>query len=396
MRIAIFSDNFYPELSGISDSILMTGRNLARRGHQIDFYAPAYSASNYQLIKSEVKDTDFGENIIINRFFSFPVPTPTRQGRLVIPTGWRWKRTKKNIPDVIHTHLFFGCGLESLSAGKHLDRPLIGTNHTPINEFVHLNFFGKNLLQNIGPKFVSWFYNKCEFVSAPSQGILNEMKLNGFDRPSEVISNPVDIKNYVPVTMEEKSKLKKDLGLSENTILCSGRLAREKHVDVVIKAFGMVKEIFPDASLAITGHGSSEYNLKSLVQNMDLENNVKFFGTVDEPTLIKIYQASDIYAIASTAETQSMSLIKAMTVGLPAIGVKAYALPEYINEKNGFIVEIGDYKAMADKIIYLLKNKEICARLGAGGNRLAQEFSEEKIADKWEEEYTKIVNKTRK
>ena len=300
---------------------------------------------------------------------------------------------RNNIPDVIHTHLFFGCGLEALSAAKHLHLPLVGTSHTPITEFVRLNFFGKNLLQKIGLDFVSWFYNKCDFVSAPSQGILDEMKLSGFNKPSEIISNPIDIRNFTPVSFENKSNLKKELGLDENVILVSGRLAPEKNIDVIFKALEPVKKIFPSVSLAITGHGSFENNLRVMAKQMNLENNIKFFGTVDEHTLIKIYQASDIYAIASTAETQSMSLIKAFAAGLPAIGVNARALPEYINDSNGYIVEIGDSTAIADKIIYLLKNKQICAMLGAGGNRLAQDFSEEKIADKWERIYGQILKK---
>jgi 1,2-diacylglycerol 3-alpha-glucosyltransferase len=392
MRIAIFSDNFYPELSGISDSILQTGRNMAKRGHQIDFYAPGYSKKNYKLISPLLNDSEFGENINVHRYFSFSVPTPTRQGRLVVPSFWRW-RNIKNIPDVIHTHLFFGCGLEALSAAKHLNRTLVGTSHTPITEFVRLNLFGKNMLGNIGPNFVSWYYNKCAFVSAPSQGILNEMKMSGFHKLSEVVSNPINTKNFIPITDDEKNKLKKYLELSESTILVSGRLAPEKNVDVIFKALDIVNKEFPDISLAVTGHGSAENDLKSLARQMNLEKNIKFFGTVDEPALVKIYQASDIYAIASTAETQSMSLIKAMAAGLPSVGVNARALPEYINKNNGFIVEIGDYKAMAEKIIYLLKNKRICAMMGEAGNSMAQEFSEEKIADRWEEIYEKVRSK---
>jgi len=393
MRIAIFSDNFYPELSGIADSILMTGRNLAKRGHYIDFYAPEYSKKNYQLIKAQVKDADLGENINVHRFFSIPFSTPTRQGRMVVPTFWRWIKMRNNIPDVIHTHLFFGCGLEALSAAKHLKRPLVGTSHTPITEFVRLNLFGINLLGNIGPNFVSWYYNKCQFVSAPSQGILDEMKMSGFNKPSEIISNPINIKNYTPASSEDKIKLKKEFGLSDNTILCSGRLAPEKNIDIILKALDIVKKIFPSVSLAVTGHGSFENDLKAMVKQMKLDDNVKFFGTVEEKTLIKIYQASDVYTIASTAETQSMSLIKAFATGLPAIGVNARALPEYINDNNGYIVEIGDSTAIADKIIYLLKNKQLCGILGANGNRLAQGFSEEKIADKWERIYTEMIKR---
>ena len=51
MRIAMFTDNFYPELSGISDSIMTTGYELARRGHEVAYYAPRYSTQDYEAMR---------------------------------------------------------------------------------------------------------------------------------------------------------------------------------------------------------------------------------------------------------------------------------------------------------------------------------------------------------
>ena len=75
MKIAFFSDNFYPELSGISDSIVTLGRELGRRGHVIKFFAPYYSKKNYQKINKPMEEISLGPNVSVERFFSLPYPT---------------------------------------------------------------------------------------------------------------------------------------------------------------------------------------------------------------------------------------------------------------------------------------------------------------------------------
>ena len=70
MRIAIFSDQFYPELSGVVDSITALAKELARRGHYVHFYVPHYSARDYQKIGAHEKDSEFGKKIS-SRHLSF-------------------------------------------------------------------------------------------------------------------------------------------------------------------------------------------------------------------------------------------------------------------------------------------------------------------------------------
>src|SRR3989344_6465229 len=148
MRIAFFSDNFYPELSGISDSIITTATELGRRGHQIRFFAPRYSTRNYSLLGLAAKEPSLGPNVSFCRFFSLPFPTGTGQGRLVVPSGWRTWAIKSFSPDILHSHLPFGVGLEGLIASKILHKPLVGTNHTPTSEFIHYSPWQPKWLKN--------------------------------------------------------------------------------------------------------------------------------------------------------------------------------------------------------------------------------------------------------
>jgi len=126
MRIAIYSDNFYPELSGITDSIMTTGKELARRGHSVHYYVPHYSEKNYQML-SRGRDLDMGPRIEVYRLPSLPFKTGTGQGRAVLPLCTSLPSLKRFNPDVIHLNVFGGSGLEAIMAAKLLGKPLVGT-----------------------------------------------------------------------------------------------------------------------------------------------------------------------------------------------------------------------------------------------------------------------------
>jgi glycosyltransferase involved in cell wall biosynthesis len=392
MRIAMFSDNFYPELSGISDSLADSARELSGLGHEVDFYVPRYAEADFKTGSVPFEEIDLGRFVKIHRLFSLPYPAPTKQGRMIIPMFLRSLAMRgANRPDVIHTHLFFGAGMEALAASRLLHIPLVGTSHTPITEFIRYSPVRSAFAEKIASDLVSWYYNRCDFVTAPSQGILDEMKRSGFDRPNRVLSNPVDLKQFFPATDEQRTALKQDFGLSDFTVLYTGRLAVEKHIDIIIRAIARAKEHIPSVSLAITGHGDAEPSLRKLAETLGVATNVKFFGTLPVEDHARIYRAADVFAIASTAETQSISLMKAMATGIPAIGVNARALPEYITERTGFIVEPGDFEAMAEKIIFLSDRPEERFRLGAGGIDLTRHFSPAAIAASWNRIYEETV-----
>ena len=383
MKIAIFSDNFYPELSGISDSIITTGRLLAERGHQIHFFAPRYPQTNQELS---------GENIYVQRLWSFPYPGPTGQSRVVIPAGRTLLAVHKIKPDVLHTHLFFGVGFEALIATRVLNIPLVGTNHTPIGEFIKYGPIRGAKFENWALKMVAWYYNHCAFVSAPSRGAIDELEAYGFKKSAEVISNPIRTQIFTPVNKKMKQNLKQKFSLSKNTVLYTGRLSEEKHIDVILRALQLIVQKIPGVTLVITGRGTCEGDLKKLARDLGLTDRVKFFGILDLKSLVELYQAADAFAIASTAETQSISLMQAMACGLPVVGVRARGLAEYIKPENGFLVEPGDYKTMADKLLEMLFNETLKDAMGKSATIFASQFSPQVIAQKWEEIYKKYSN----
>src|SRR5579871_6983340 len=116
MNIAMFSDNFYPELSGISDSIIDLARGLVKLGHRIHLYVPKYSETDFRMYGVPVAELDLDPAIAVHRLPSVRYPAPTNQGRIVLPTFFRSLSVRQNKIHIVHTHLFFGVGMEGLAA----------------------------------------------------------------------------------------------------------------------------------------------------------------------------------------------------------------------------------------------------------------------------------------
>lgn len=391
MRIAIFTDNFYPELGGLQDSVAMLARGLGECGHTVKVYAPKPSIKDFALGHLSVGELDLGPNVSIERVFSFHQKTPVGQTRLVIPTGRCYFSLKKFKPDIIHTNASFGMGFEALWGAKLLHVPLVGTNHTAITEFVKNKYFSKEFSEKYSLKFVSWFYNHCDFVSAPSESVFTEMMANAFSRPHQVVSNPIDTTTFFPGEKNRKNELKISLGVSPHTFVFAGRFSPEKHIDVLIQVLALVKKKIPDAMLALAGHGAEQVQLETLAVDLGVKENVKFFGTLSKAKLCELYQASDVFAIASTCETQGLVMMQAFATGHPAVGVCARALPEYIPNDVGFVVGIDDARALSEKIIFLFENPSEAAKLGSNAQHFVQNFSEQNIYSEWENIYTKVL-----
>src|SRR3989344_1557289 len=390
MRIAIFSDSFYPELGGIQDSIALAAHTLGARGHKVQFHVPQASARDFSIAGIPEREIDLGPDVAIFRYPSFHIPSPTKQSRFVPPTFRRWRALREFAPDVIHTHTFFGLGWEAVRAARKLDVPLVGTNHSAVAAFADYFPFAKQRLAGLTFRAVVGYYNNCDFVSGPSRSVIQDMQDLGLHAPADVVSNPINTEAFHPVTPEEKEALKKKLSFAAATIMYAGRFGIEKNIDVLIRAMAQVRSSLPGAILVLAGHGSDEPRLRNLIRELDLGASVRFSGTLPHARLAETYQASDVFAIASTSETQSMVLLQAMNCGLPAIGADSLSLKEYIPEGAGLRATPGSADDFAAKIVRVLQDPQRYRQMSASALSFAQQFSPDAVVSRWVEIYGRL------
>ncbi len=392
LRLALFTDNFHPELGGIQDSILACARELGARGHRVLVFAPAASRRDYARVGLAAAEPELGPNVEVRRVTSLPVPSSSQQSRLALPCAGCLRDIERLRPQLVHSHTFLSVGRAGLRAARHAGVPLLGTNHWAVEAFDMYAPLARAAFRRIAVSAVTRYYQRCDRVTGPSRFTVEDMQRNGVRRPCSVISNPVDTRCFAPLDEAARHAVKQRFGLGPQTVVYAGRLAREKNVDVLLRAFALLREQLPQATLVLAGHGSAREALESLARDRGIADAVRFVGTLPHARLAQLFAACEVFAIASKSETQSMVVLQAMASGLPAVGARCGGLVEHIPEHAGLLAAPDDPGDLSDKLLRLLADPAERARLGAGARRFAAGFSIGAVADAWEDLYRRTLS----
>ncbi|PIR46851.1 MAG: hypothetical protein COV07_02185 [Candidatus Vogelbacteria bacterium CG10_big_fil_rev_8_21_14_0_10_45_14] len=391
MKIAFFADVFHPELSGIAESILLTGSELLRRGHDLDFYVPRYGEREYSLSSVIDKEPYIPGNGEIIRLPSKSFPGPTTVGRMVFPDLIHGYKTDKKY-DIIHTHTFFGAGLDALILAKRQKTVLVGTNHTYIESFVDYSPLKTKWLKKIAVNYVRWYYDKCRIVSTPSSFLTNHMKKIGSRTELFSISNPIAPELFKKAS--EVASVRAKYGLSSFTVLYSGRLAPEKNVITLMKAFVPFVKKVKGASLVFVGLGDEKDKILATAKGEGLLDKVLVLGPyigAERHKLFDLYRAADVFAFPSTSDTQSMVTIEAFAAYTPAIVAEVGPLPDLVREGRGITFPPENIKKLTEALLYVYENPKELRKMGEKAREYADNFTVEKVADEWERRYNSLI-----
>jgi glycosyltransferase involved in cell wall biosynthesis len=162
-------------------------------------------------------------------------------------------------------------------------------------------------------------------------------------------------------------------------LLVSRNLEPMYDVECVLRAFRMVQEKFPLATLAIAGEGSEAGRLRSLAQEWGLRG-VTFYGAVPYAKLPTLYRQNDIYLNASRVDNFPGALVEAACAGLPIVSTGAGGIPEMIRDReNGLLAEVGDDRALARCVLELLDRQDFARGLARTARLWAEQFCWENV-----------------
>ncbi|MDO8468437.1 MAG: glycosyltransferase [Candidatus Peribacter sp.] len=377
MRIAFFSDFSLAQVTGISDVIRTLMEGLKSRGHDVCLFAPSERAGT--------PDTETLEHVSLPSIGAPGAPT----FRFPLPFGVP-QQLRDFRPDLLHTHTFGSVGFRAVWSARRLHVPLVGTEHTLPAEYAHYFHLDYGWARKALKRFAARYYQKCDVVTAPSRAVADELKNDGVTKEIRVIGNPLETTLFRP--LPDKPNLKKQWGIAKTAILSFGRLAKEKNIGELLEAFALLRKNGTDAELVIVGSGPEEARLRAQVDALGIGDATRFLGMHRGEELVRAINATDVFAITSRSENQSMTTLQAMACGLPVIGVNRGGLPEYIrNGENGFIVENGDIAALAGRMSELLANADKRKILGERGRQIAAEHAPQRIVERMEELYAALL-----
>jgi len=214
-----------------------------------------------------------------------------------------------------------------------------------------------------------------------------------------VIPNGVDVNHFGNFSKNTLDKIREKYGIAGKiTVMFAGGIIPRKGGDYLVRAAEMIlRDGYEDVLFLLVG--SFKYNeefankIVRYVRSRGLEENVKFTGFVPYEDLKALYQACDVFVLPSFEEGHGIVLTEAMASGKPLIGSNVGGISAQIRDGwDGFLIEPGNEKQLAEKIRYLIDNPEERERMGENSRKLAEEeFDWEKIAERYFKVYEEVA-----
>jgi glycosyltransferase involved in cell wall biosynthesis len=308
VRIAIFTETYYPTPDGVSHYLRDIRDALIQEGHEVLLFSLTGEKSpNVYVIR--------GLPIPFYRQYRFPI--------LIFPFGIFF-RAKKFRPDVVHIHSPFFMGTVGTMVARFLKVPLVASFHTDFSQMrdsIHWPF--KDFLFNLSFGYNKYLYSFSNTIICPSNHAVELARSYGMHPLSE-IPLFVDTDRYSPGS-ESKEKI----------LLFVGRITVDKGVYSVLE---LAKSLSGTGyRITICGTGPEEKGVASYISDHSLDGLVDFRGYVSEKEKIDLMRKAEFFVYPASADTFGISVLESLSCGTPAIVPARFPLHGYGNGDSGLI-----------------------------------------------------------
>lgn len=325
MRIGLFTDTYFPQVSGVATSIRILKTELEKLGHTVFIFTTTDKDVNryedWQIIRiPSVPFFAFKDRRIAYRGFSTALEI-ARQYQL----------------DIIHTQTEFSLGLLGVWIAKELRIPVVHTYHTQYEDYVRYIAKGMVIRPSMVKYIVRGFMSDLDGVICPSEIVYDLLMKYKVKVEKRVIPTGIELAKFErpEITSENIADLRGKLGISnqETMLLSLSRVSYEKNIQAVLAALPAVLEENPDVKLVVAGDGPYLSNLKAQAKRLNITDAVIFTGMIAPSETALYYKAADFFISASTSETQGLTYLESLASGTPIIAHGNPYLDNVINDK---------------------------------------------------------------
>jgi glycosyltransferase involved in cell wall biosynthesis len=348
MRIAVFSEVYWPMISGVGVTLDRLVRGLTERGHAVRVYTASYPLPPGASDRPEV-----------HRSPSVPL-------FLYPDVQWAFPRQRDIVadlarfaPDLVHVATEFALGLAGIKAAGQLRVPVIASAHTDYQKYA--SRYGVAWVLNMGWVYLRWFYGHAERVLVPSRIYGRFLNSRGI-RHTGLWTRGVDPTEFHPRFRSEAWRARFGVGPDDLLVTYVGRLAREKDLGRLLAAWEGLGSRRGRARLVLVGRGPLQEELSRRAVS-----GIHLAGLLTGRQLSEAYASADLFVFPSATETFGNSLLEAMASGLPSLAVHAGGVPEFAEHgRNAWLVRPQDTEMLGGGLARLLDDADLRGRLAAG------------------------------
>ncbi len=286
--------------------------------------------------------------------------------------------------DIIHAHYAIPHAISG-----YLAKQILGTKQPKLITTLH----GTDItLVGADPSFFSvtkFSMEVSDGLSTVSQYIIDKTCADfGITKPIRLIPNFVDNSRFRP----DQNGCERALfaGPDEKIIMHLSNYRPVKNAPDVVRIFKLINDEIP-SRLVLIGDGPDAPYVLRLAEELGLKDRVLFLGGQD--SVEAILCRADLFLLPSASEAFGLAALEAMACGVPVVGSIVGGLPELvINGEVGFLEPIGDVKAMADRSLEILSDKNLHHRLAENARKLTVEkYDTKDIVKKYYQFYQEVL-----
>lgn len=322
MNILILTNTFTPHVGGVARSVEAFTAEYRKRGHRVLIVAPEFA----DMPQGEV---DVVRINAIQNFnasdFSVALPIHPQLSEMI--DDFR--------PDVVHSQHPFLLGTTAFRLARHRELPLVFTHHTLYEQYTHYVPGNSPALKRFAIELATRYANLSDQVFAPSESIRDLLLERGVSTPIAVVPTGVRLESFV---RGDGDAMRRELGIPADAFVVGhlGRLAPEKNLEFLTRAIVDFISRNSRAHFLVIGTGPSEATMREAFANSGMQAQLHMAGILQQQQLTDALHAMDLFAFASTSETQGMVLTEAMAAGLPVVALDAPGAREVVSDsQNG-------------------------------------------------------------
>jgi glycosyltransferase involved in cell wall biosynthesis len=353
MRVAIFTDNDFEKVNGVTTTLKAVLRHAP----------PGIRPRVYTASRLEVDEPEY----LSLKSPGAPIPFYPEM-RLYLPrVGEYLRRARADRIEVIHLTTPGPMGLAAMRVARQLGVPMVGSFHTDLAAYAAI-LSGSGHLRSVMREYMKWPYGRCARVLVPSEATRQLlMDGKGDPRRMDLWRRGVNGEQFNPSQRSDELRRQWRVSRSRPAVIYVGRVSKEKGLDVLPHLHEMLEELGLAHRFIIVGDGPMLPELRSRL------TNAVFTGTLAPAEVARAFASADVFLFPSRTDTAGNVVLEAQACGVPTLVSDAGGPRENIVDgETGHIVSGTDAAAWAGALSGLLRDERRRAAMASAARRYAE------------------------